>query len=132
MPRVQSVVLPVLREALPDVQVTSWVPQADNRIFPILNIRRIGGVAVDPTRMDRAVIEMTAYTKGGIEAAEDLYLDARQVLWDMVEKQTLVPEVGYLHSFFETMGMTQFDSSFEDTWRVQGLIQLAIRPIRTM
>lgn len=130
MPRVQEVVIPVLRTELPDVMVVSWIPSVKHRTFPLLNIRRLGGSAVDVKRLDRAVIEVTAYAKGGIEAAEDLYLDARQVIWDMVDKQTVVPEVGYLHSFFETFGPTAFDSPFEDTWRVQGLIQLAIRPIQ--
>ena len=113
---------------MPDVTFGSWTPQIKYRNWPYIKIRRLGGRAVDPTRLDRAVIEMTAYARGGLEVTEDLYLDARQVLWEMVDKQIVVPGVGHLHSFFETMGMTQFDSPFEDTWRVQGLIQLGLRP----
>lgn len=130
MPRVQEVIIPVLREHLPGVMITSWIPQVEYREFPLLNIRRLGGLSVDAKRLDRAVIEMTAYAKGGIEETEDLYLDARLILWDMVENQIVVPGVGYLHSFFETMGPTSFDSPFEDSWRIQGLIQLGIRPPR--
>lgn len=128
MPRVQSVILPHLRAELPGVTVVSWIPRVDVREFPLLQVRRLGGRLKDPIRLDLPVIELTAYTRGGLEATEDLLLDARQVLWEMVDRQVVIPGVGYLHSFFETMGPTQFDSPFEDSWRVQGLIQLGVRP----
>lgn len=129
MPRVQSIILPVLREALPGVTIGSWYRDIDHRTFPILNIRRLGGVGPDPKRLDLPVIEMTAYTQESLPATENLYMDAREVLLDMVERQTVTP-FGYLHSFTETMGPTPFDSPFEDSWRVQGLIQLGVRPLR--
>lgn len=129
MPRIQEVVLGVIRQELPDVQVTSWVPDVDYREFPLLNVRRIGGIAVDPARLDRATIELTAYTESSLEDTEDLYLDAREVLWNMVQEQTVADD-GYLHSFRETMGPTQFDSIFDDTWLVRGIIQLGVRPRR--
>jgi len=129
MPRVQSIILPILREALPGVTIGSWYRDIDYRTFPILNIRRLGGVGPDPKRLDLPVIEMTAYTQESLPATESLYMDAREVLLDMVERQTVTPS-GYLHSFTETMGPTPFDSPFEDTWRVQGLIQLGVRPLR--
>lgn len=129
MPRVQSIILPVLREALPGVTIGSWYRDVDYRTFPIINIRRLGGVGTDPKRLDLPVIEMTVYSQESLPAAENLYMDAREVLLDMVERQTVTPS-GYLHSFTETMGPTPFDSPFEDTWRVQGLIQLGVRPLR--
>jgi hypothetical protein len=127
MPRVQEVLFPVLRDELPGVQVVSWEPDVHLRQYPLLKVRRLGGLSPDPKRLDKPTIEMTAYTRDGVEATEDLYLDARQVIWDMVENQTVTP-AGYLHSFFETLGPTQFDSEFDDTWRIQGLIQLGLRP----
>lgn len=129
MPRVQEVLFPVLREEMPDVMFTSWVPALEHRTYPLINIRRLGGLPVHVRRLDRPVIEMTAYSRDGAVACEDLYLDARTVVFDMVDKQTVTP-AGYLHSFFETLGPTPFDSPFEDTWRVQGLIQLGLRPPR--
>lgn len=127
MPRVQEVILPVLREQMPDVTFTSWVPDVDQRVYPLINIRRLGGLPRDVRRLDRPVIELTAFSRDGIVACENLYLDARTVLWDMVQKQTVTPK-GSISSYFETFGPTQFDSPFEDTWRVQGLIQLGLRP----
>lgn len=127
MPRVQEILLPVLREKLPDVMFTSWVPDVDHREFPLVNIRRLGGLPVDVRRLDRAVIELTAYSADGLVACEDLYLDVRTVIWDMCQSQTVTP-AGSICSYWETMGPTQFDSPFDDTWRVQGLIQLGLRP----
>lgn len=130
MPRVQAVVLPILRAARPDVTCGSWMTDVDYREFPIVNIRRLGGLPKDVRRLDKPVIEMTVYSRDGLVAAEDLYLDCRTALWDAVHNQTIVPNVGYLHSFFETLGPTQFDSPIDDSWRIQGLIQLGLRPPR--
>lgn len=133
--------MPVLRTRLPGVTVVSWVPGVEDRppvrtgttTFPMVQIRRLGGIIpvwMDPKRFDRPVIELTAYTATSLEDTEDLLLDARQIIWEMVDSQTVVEGVGYLHSYFETLGPTQFDSPFEDTWRVQTLIQVGVRPLR--
>lgn len=133
MPRVQSVVLPLLRAALPsDVTVTSWGADIDYREFPIINIRRVGGVrhGERPDLLDKTVIEMTAYTTEGLPETELLYSDALEALYDAVRKQTQT-DAGYLHSIKETMGATQFSSLFMDSWRAQGLIALGVRPPRS-
>ena len=58
---------------------------------------------------------------------EHLYNVALEALYDAVltQKQT---DTGYLHSINENMGMTQFSSLFMDSWRVQGLLKLGLRP----
>ncbi|WP_158881990.1 hypothetical protein [Amycolatopsis anabasis] len=129
LPRVQEVLFPVLRAQFPGVTFTSWYADVDHRTYPFVNVRRLGGLSKDAKRLDKPVIEMTVYTRYGLVAAENLYLDVREVIWDMVRNQTVTP-AGYLHSFFETMGPTPFDSGIDDTWRVQGLIQLGVRPPR--
>ena len=133
MPRVQAVVLPLLRQALPDtVKVGSWVEDIDYRNFPIINVRRVGGVRHDrkPTDLALPVIEMTAYGIEGLPETEQLYEDALEALYEAVRLQTLT-DAGYLHSIKETMGATQFSSLMMDSWRVQGLIQLGVRPLTT-
>lgn len=130
MPRVHDVLVPELRSALPTVAVTTWIPDVDKRTYPLVNIRRIGGAAVDVARLDIASLEVVAYARGSLIVAEDLYLDARHAIWEMVQRQT-VTDAGYLHSFRETVGPTNYESPFEDTWRVQGVIQLGLRPPRT-
>lgn len=110
--------------------MTSWIADVDKRTFPLINVRRLGGTSNLPNFMDSATIEMTAFSRDGIVETENLLLDARQAIWDAVDRQTVIDGVGYLHSYFETMGPTQFDSPFDDTWRIQSLTQLGLRPIR--
>lgn len=130
MPRVQQIIVPLLRNALPNtVQVVSWVPDMTKRLYPILNVRRAGGYPVNPKLLDRGTVELTAYSNTMLEDAEELLKDAQIVLWNAVENQTVVPGVGYLHSYQQTFGMTQFDSPYDNTWRVQSLVQFGFRPL---
>ncbi|WP_280350456.1 hypothetical protein [Nocardia abscessus] len=131
MPRVQAVVLPILRAALPDVKVGSWVEDIDFRQFPMINVRRVGGFRhpTEPEKLSLPVIEMTAFGIEGLPETELLFEDALEALYTAVRKQTQT-DAGYLHSIKETMGATQFSSLFQDSWRVQGLIQLGVRPSR--
>lgn len=130
MPLIQQVVNQMLREDYPDAQVVGWVPDLKKRRYPIINVRRIGGYPVDPTLLDRATIELTVYTlqSEGLDVAENLLKRAQITLWNAVRLQRLTDH-GYLHSYRQTMGMTQFDSPYDDTFRVQSLIQLGLRPL---
>jgi hypothetical protein len=132
------VVLPILRDALPPhVQVGSWTKDVSVRTYPLINVRRVGGLsnAKMPDDLDRAVIELTGYTPTrddwyqGLTGAEDMVSDAMYVIWSAVDSQIVIPDAGYLHSWFVTMGPTQFDSPYPDTFRVQALIQLGLRPL---
>ena len=145
IPRIHSVVLPYLRSELAaeysGITVGSWIQSVgkdeldpSKRTYPIINVRRLGGLAhaIRPDQLDFPVIELTAYgdKRLMLEGTEELYLDARFLLQEMVKKQIVVPGAGYLHSYFDTMGPTQFDSPYDGTWRIQGLIQLGLRPTR--
>lgn len=131
MPRVQAVVLPILREAFPDVVVQSWGADIDFRTYPILNVRKVGGIRnkKKPKKLANPTIELTAYGNEGLPETEQLYEDALEVLYDAVTNQIQTP-AGYLHSIQETMGGTQFSSLYMDSWRIQGLIRLGVRPPR--
>ncbi|ABE67343.1 tail terminator [Mycobacterium phage Che12] len=134
MPRVQKVVAPILRNALTldGVAITTWVPDVDYREFPMINIRRIGGIRNPkaPLLHTNPVIEMSAYSTEGLIECEELYEDALEELYLAVQSQTQTP-AGYLTSIFETMGATQFSSLYQDSWRVQGLIRLGVRRPRS-
>jgi hypothetical protein len=129
-PRVQKVVLPILRAdpRLAGVTINSWIPDIDYREFPLIGIRRIGGRRNEdaPTVQSGPVIEMTAFTTTNLIDCENLYETALDVLYDAVQNQTVTPD-GSIQSMFETMGSTQFSSMFQDSWRVQGLIRLSVR-----
>lgn len=129
-PRVQQVVMPILRQALPaDVTVSSWVNDIDYREYPIVHIRRLGGYRDrdNPRLYDHPVIEMTVLGSEGLIETEELYNAAYMALVEAAKAQTVVND-GYITYVQETMGMTQFGSLFQDTYRVQGLIKLGIRP----
>lgn len=133
LPRIAKIVLPLLRAGMDDtVTVTTWGPNIDYRQFPMLNIRRVGGTELTEHSdlFAKPVIELTAYGTEGIPETEDLYADAVYVLRQAVRKRTQTP-YGYLHSLKETMGATQFSSPFQDSFRIQGLIQLGQRPPRS-
>lgn len=128
--RVQQIVLPLLRDRFgEDVKCGSWIEDIDYRMFPMINVRRVGGVRSRklPDLMSKPVIEMTCYGTEGLPETEELYEEALDALFDAVKNQTQT-DAGYLSSIFETMGATQFSSLFQDSWRVQGLIRLGIRP----
>lgn len=135
MPRVQAVALPILRAypSLTGVKCGSWVEDIDYRDFPMINLRRIGGTRnpEHPLLVATPVIEMTAYGVVDLPSTETLYDDALEALYEAVSLQTTT-SAGYLHSIVETMGATEFPSPFQDSWRVQGLIQLGVRPPRSI
>lgn len=146
MPRVQEIVVPILRghndmdnpavvgelaENWPGLEITTWGADIDYRAFPFVNIRRVGGDDHDsePTLLTLPVIEMTAYTDTGLPEAEDLYQECLEALYGARKRQTQTPK-GYLHSVKPTMGATQFSSLYAASYRVQGLIRLGVRPPR--
>ena len=153
MPRIEAVVRPLLVAGLPEhVTVVTWYPTVDYRTgspdnnpaldhkrYPLIKIRRMGGTPDQkrPDLLDKAVIEITAHSTAtdshyvGYAGTEDLLLDAQYLIQQAVRNQTVVDDVGYLHSHFQTMGPIQLDSPFDDTWRWQSLIQLGLRPVRS-
>jgi hypothetical protein len=114
-------------------KVYSWNPDVDYREWPWLQIRRVGGPRdlKRPLSLGFPVIEMTARSDVGLPETEQLYEDALEVLYEAVRRQTQTPD-GYLHSMKETLGATEFSSEFQDSWRIQGLIRLGIRPPRSI
>ncbi|AXH48798.1 tail terminator [Mycobacterium phage Steamy] len=132
LPRVQQIVAPLLREGLPNVTITTWVPDIDWREFPMVNVRRIGGIRNPdaPTLHTMPVIELSAYSNEGLIECEELYEQALDVLYEAVRTQKSTP-AGRLNSMYETMGATQFSSLYQDSWRIQGLIRLGVRAPRS-
>ena len=121
----------ILQTKYPDALVDTWTPNVDYRTFPLFNLRRLGGPRHPkrPKLLSFPVIELTLIGTGDIDSTYDLYDDAVLTLYDAVLKQTQTAH-GYLHSMEETMGGTEFDSPYTDTFRVQGLIKFGLRPLR--
>ena len=134
MPRIQKVLVPLLREdpRLAGVTISTWVADIDYRDFPILNIRRIGGIRnpAAPFLHALPVVELSCYSSTNLIDCEEIYETALDVLYDAVHNQTQT-DAGYLQSLYETMGATQFSSLYQDSWRVQGLIRFCVRRPRS-
>lgn len=132
--RVQKVVVPLLRAdpRLAGVEIVTWVPDIDHRSFPMINIRRLGGIRNPdaPGLHSLPVIEMTALHDKNLIACEEVYEAALDVLIDCVREQRPT-DAGYLQFMYEVMGATQFSSLYQDSWRVQGLIRLGVRKPRS-
>ncbi len=128
---ITDTVVKILQDKFPEALVDSWTPNVDYRTFPLLNVRRLGGPRHPrrPRQLSFPIIELSVYGVGDIDSTYDLYDEAVLALYDAVMKQTQTAH-GYLHSMEETMGGTEFDSPFTDTFRVQGLIKFGLRPLR--
>lgn len=127
-PRAQDVVLPILRSALPGVHVCSWIPDIDYRRYPVVGVRRMGGGRSQdsPGLMDNPLLELSVYGDVGLPETERLYMRALEALYEARARQVLTP-AGHIVYVKEVMGQTQFQSHFQDTYRVQGLIQVGVR-----
>jgi hypothetical protein len=132
MIRPNELVLPLLRETFPKVAVLSQVPDVDHRHYPIILVRPAGGTDSEfPEMLGYSVIEMSAHSATDLADAETLYLNARMALVGACRRQSVIAGKGWLHSVKQTMGATQLEPIFGDTWRVLGLIRLGLRPINT-
>jgi hypothetical protein len=87
--RLQSVVLPILREALPGAEIRSWVDDVDHRSYPLVSVRRVGCTR-HKTRYNQLglpVIELAVFSDEGLVEAEELYEEA---LYAAVREQTQI------------------------------------------
>ena len=75
MIRPAEVVLPVLREALPEVSVVTWMADVQQRTLPMILVRPLGGYRHDrrPKDLTLRVIEMSAHTASDLADTEQLY-----------------------------------------------------------
>lgn len=129
MIRPQAIVLPLLRAALPGVDVVSVAPDVDHRTYPMVAVHRAGGTRNPnlPNRHARPVLNIEAVSADGLIEAEELYEDALEAVFAAVAAQTVVPSLGYLQSVREAQGASQSPSSPPDTWAVNGSVQLGVR-----
>jgi len=127
--RVQSVVLPLLRAALPGVSVVSVIPDVDHRQLPMVHVERVGGTRTAglPGKHGKPVVRMTAASGQGLVECEELYEDALDALYAAVRAQQPVPGVGHLQSLTEVSGASQIPSGMPDVWTVGGTVELAVR-----
>ena len=91
-----DVLLPILRQGLPGVNVFSRVPDPVPDWLPLVVIRRTGGSSDAPTFYDVPWINVQTWsaatqTKDAARAAYDLADDVRRVLWRSWNDQVTTP-----------------------------------------
>ena len=137
MPRVQAVVLPILKlaPALAGAKIGSWIENADFRTYPLINVRRAGGPGrnIDrPLRLQITQVEIEVITNVSQVATSAMYDDVLDALYQAVVTQqpAVDPDtglvVGYISSIYETSGATELSALFTGTYRTQGMVRLGI------
>ncbi|MFV1355720.1 hypothetical protein ABFV47_01425 [Mycolicibacterium fortuitum] len=130
MIRPQTVVLPILRAALPGVAVLSAPADVEHRSYPLVVVQRAGGTRNPnaPRLHALPVLQITATSDVGPVDAEELYDKALDALYAAVRAQTVVQDVGYLQSISEDQGPTPLDPWIPDAWSIEGRIRCGLRP----
>ena len=115
--RPQTLILPILREALPGASVVSVVPDVDYRTFPLVTIERAGGTRSEsaPRLLAHPELKLTVVSADGLVAAEELYEEALDALYDGLQR------------FRETQGAIEVESRYPDTWAIEGAVALSVR-----
>lgn len=126
--RAADILLPILRAALPDVTVASWISDVDHRKLPLVLIRQVGGERSDilPQKLVFPLVELSVHTRSDLADTEKLYNRAWMAL-DAARQQQVVTPAGWIHSL-EGAVSTQSIPVFTDSWRVQGVIRIGLRP----
>jgi len=91
-----DVLLPLLRNGLPGVNVYSRVPDPVPAHLPLVVIRRTGGSSDHPTFIDVPWINVQCWaarsdTQDAARVAHNLADDVRRVLWTAWQSQTTTP-----------------------------------------
>lgn len=120
-------VLPLLREALPGVQVCTWVEDAAHRAYPVVALNRQGGDGVEQgrTRLQRPRYDLTVVSDQDHVQAEELYADAVAALQDACKRQQVTPQ-GWL-PWITATGPTVSRGPWPDTYQAHGEVRVSVR-----
>ena len=129
VPRAEAIILPLLRAVMPGVTVGTWVEDVDHRKLPLIHVRRIGGVRNErrPFLLGMQAIEIACYRSDDLASTAQMYELALEALYRARDSQTVTPN-GWLSSVDERIGPMQLASPYQDSWCVQGAVQLGVRP----
>lgn len=126
-PRVGEIILPVVREAIPEAQVVTWIPDLPQREYPLILIHRAGGTALDMELADRPTLDIQVFSKDSLADAEELALRVRGALLDAWKSQELISGKGYINFVREMSGPNSVPDPGANAWRIQMLLSVIIR-----
>lgn len=131
LPYADSLLIGIVRAALPGVEVGTLVPAdlpSNPRLFVLLH--RVGGAAIDLQFLDRATVDVQTYapTRRG---AADLADDVRTVLFTAYRIQHATPE-GHIAYFREVAGPSELRTANQPDalYRFQATYTASLRPPR--
>lgn len=129
-----DVLLPLLRAGMPGVNVMSRVPDKVPDFLPLVVCRRTGGSSFAPRFYDQPYINIQCWAAAdrdaGVDAsraAHNLADDARRVLWEAWDNQTVVP-AGHISWVRESQGPEEIsDPDLPHHGRYAATYELLIR-----
>ena len=128
LPRVAEILLPIIREAVPSAQVATVMPEVSHKDYPLILVRRVGGVAINMDLLDRVTVDIQVFHNGTMAEAEDIALAVRGSLWSAYRKQRVIAGKGHIGYFTEMSGPGSVASDIPGVWRYQALYSVRIRP----
>lgn len=126
-PRMAEVILPVVRREIPEAQVVTWMPELKDRTYPLILIRRVGGIAYDAELADRPTVDIQVYHKESLAAAEGLALRVRGALVGAWKSQEVVDGKGTVNFIREMSGPNYVRDPGDNAWRIQMMLSILIR-----
>ena len=108
-----DLLLALLRDALPDVNVRGSVPDEVPDLVPLVVIRRIGGSSPYPDHWDEPLINVQCWAAAdgatdATRAASNLADQVRGVLWTAWRRQTVTP-AGHISFIRESQAPQEID-----------------------
>lgn len=127
LPSVNSMLMGILRPALPAATVGTLIPA--NMPYPFVLARGVGGAAIDPRFVGSSLVDVQVWSQSDT-VSEDLSEDARVALVIAWRNQTVVLGVGSIARFSEESSplLLPSDAAPKGVYRYQATYRLATRP----
>ncbi|MCO1575364.1 hypothetical protein M8C13_06265 [Crossiella sp. SN42] len=130
VPSAEKLLIGLLREQLPGVQVVTLIPAPEVRRLPLVWVHRTGGAATHPLWLDQAAVSVECWAQQRTAAAE-LAQSARTALWAAYRTQAERPQ-GHIASYAEVSGPSEVRTRDQpdQLHRYLATYTLGIRPPR--
>ena len=130
LPRVNALLLGVLRASSPPAGLTMGSRIPDTMRLPFLMARRSGGAFIHPEQADAPLVDVQVWAIGE-KSAEEISQWARDALYRASRTPRIrVPGVGYINFFDEQVGPREIPADTDDhgTVRYQASYSITTRP----
>lgn len=130
-----ELVLSMLREDMPDVNVFSRIPDGINEFLPVVSVQRVGGDSPAPEFYDEPWLNIQCWCADdpdGVDAfraANDLADRVRGILWTAWRTQRVIPGLGWIVAIRESSAPLEInDRDRPLLGRYAATYELRVRP----